>query len=85
MYKFKVGDIVRVILNDSSRSGALYINQTGKIVKCITSVCNYHRYYLLDIDKNKNGIWERELELVEPCIKIIKKYGITAFWETHKI
>ena len=82
MFKFKIGDIVKVHREVSESSGRLD-GQIGKIT-------NWERdergeYGNLDIEGDDNsGLWAAELELVERKPKEIKVFGIVKFLDDIK-
>jgi hypothetical protein len=86
MRRFKLGDRVRVIGNESTSAKLLW-SRVGKIIK--VSNINYFGfnkgYVCLDIerelDTRAGGIWMRELELIDGNIDLshIKQFGIVKF------
>jgi hypothetical protein len=78
MRRFKLGDRVRVIGNESSSAKLLW-SRVGKIIK----VRNI--YVCLDIERElgtrAGGIWMQELELIDGNIDLshIKQFGIVKF------
>ena len=80
MFKFKVGDSVKVISKNMSASGRAYNGKVGIIMKQ-AGKNRFGNFYRLDIDYRHGGIYEQELELVG---KIIKTFGIVKFLEEIK-
>jgi len=90
MYKFKIGDIVRVKFSQhntycSSNSKLL----SGKIGK-VTYVGDAYRYSSLRIEKfvhldieksllSARGLWIDEIELIERKKRIVREFGIVKF------
>ena len=91
MYKFKVGDSVKVVRKFVSGDFKWWnemneaIGKTGKI----TGMFNYNQGYCpcsikFDTEGQYNG-WTyltESLELTEPYHKVIKEYGIVKFMES---